>query len=297
MYVLGENPAMSDPDVSHAREALAKLQHLVVQDIFLTETAMYADVVLPATAWPEKDGTVTNTNRQVQMGRKALDAPGEARPDWWITQEIARRMGLDWAYGGPAEVFAEMKRAMPSLDNITWERLERESAVAYPCPAPDHPGVEIVFSDRFPTPSGLGLMVPAEVLPPDEQPDRDYPFVLSTGRQLEHWHTGAMTRRASNLDAIEPEATAQMNMADIARLRLEPGDAVRVTTRRGAITIKLRADNNVPQGVIYVPFAYVEAAANLLTNPKLDPFGKIPEFKYCAARVEPVPGDHLAAAE
>jgi formate dehydrogenase major subunit len=297
MYVLGENPAMSDPDVSHAREALAKLQHLVVQDIFLTETAMYADVVLPATAWPEKDGTVTNTNRQVQMGRKALDAPGEARPDWWITQEIARRMGLDWAYGGPAEVFAEMKRAMPSLDNITWERLERESAVAYPCPAPDHPGVEIVFSDRFPTTRGLGLMVPAEVLPPDEQPDRDYPFVLSTGRQLEHWHTGAMTRRASNLDAIEPEATAQMNMADIARLRLEPGDAVRVTTRRGAITIKLRADNNVPQGVIYVPFAYVEAAANLLTNPKLDPFGKIPEFKYCAARVEPVPGDHLAAAE
>jgi formate dehydrogenase major subunit len=297
MYVLGENPAMSDPDVSHAREALAKLQHLVVQDIFLTETAMYADVVLPATAWPEKDGTVTNTNRQVQMGRKALDAPGEAKPDWWITQEIARRMDLDWAYGGPAEVFAEMKQAMPSLDNITWERLERESAVAYPCPAPDHPGVDIVFSDRFPTTSGLGLMVPAEVLPPDEQPDSDYPFVLSTGRQLEHWHTGAMTRRASNLNALEPEATAQMNMADIARMRLEPGDAVRVTTRRGAITIKLRADNNVPQGVIYIPFAYVEAAANLLTNPKLDPFGKIPEFKYCAARVEPVRGDHLAAAE
>jgi formate dehydrogenase major subunit len=140
MYVLGENPAMSDPDVSHAREALAKLEHLVVQDIFLTETAMYADVVLPATAWPEKDGTVTNTNRQVQMGRKALDAPGEAKPDWWITQEIARRMGLDWNYSGPEQVFAEMKQAMPSLDNITWERLERESAVAYPCPAPDHPG-------------------------------------------------------------------------------------------------------------------------------------------------------------
>jgi formate dehydrogenase major subunit len=297
MYVMGENPAMSDPDVSHAREALAKLEHLVVQDIFLTETAMYADVVLPATAWPEKDGTVTNTNRQVQMGRKALDAPGEAKPDWWITQEIARRMDLDWRYSGPAEVFAEMTKAMPSLDNITWERLERESAVAYPCPAPDHPGEEIVFADRFPTETGLGLMVPAEILPPDEQPDRDYPFVLSTGRQLEHWHTGAMTRRATSLNALEPEATAQMNMADIARLRLEPGDAVRVTTRRGTITIKLRADNNVPQGVIYVPFAYVEAAANLLTNPKLDPFGKIPEFKYCAARVEPLRGDHLAAAE
>jgi formate dehydrogenase major subunit len=295
MYVLGENPAMSDPDVSHAREALAKLEHLVVQDIFLTETAMYADVVLPATAWPEKNGTVTNTNRQVQMGRKALDAPGEAKPDWWITQEIARRLGLDWRYAGPAEVFAEMTQAMPSLDNITWERLERESAVAYPCPAPDHPGEEIVFADRFPTESGLGLFVPADILPPDEQPDRDYPFVLSTGRQLEHWHTGAMTRRASNLNALEPEATAQMNMADIARFGLEPGDMVRVTTRRGTITIKLRADNNVPQGVIYIPFAYVEAAANLLTNPKLDPFGKIPEFKYCAACVEPA--DRLAAAE
>jgi formate dehydrogenase major subunit len=231
------------------------------------------------------------------MGRKALDAPGEARPDWWITQEIARRMGLDWRYGGPEEVFAEMKLAMPSLENITWERLERESVVAYPCPAPDHPGQEIVFADGFPTPTGLGLMVPAEILPPDEQPDRDYPFVLSTGRQLEHWHTGAMTRRASNLNALEPEATAQMNMADIVRFGLEPGDPVRVTTRRGAITISVRADNNVPQGVIYVPFAYVEAAANLLTNPSLDPFGKIPEFKFCAARVEPAGDDRMAAAE
>jgi formate dehydrogenase major subunit len=297
MYVLGENPAMSDPDVSHAREALAKLKHLVVQDIFLTETAMYADVVLPATAWPEKDGTVSNTNRQVQMGRKALEAPGEAKPDWWITQEIARRLGLDWNYSGPEQVFAEMKQAMPSLDNITWERLERESSVTYPCPAPDHPGTEIVFGDRFPTETGLGKMVPAEVLPPDEVPDREYPFVLSTGRQLEHWHTGAMTRRATNLNALEPEATAQMNMADIVRFGLQPGDPVRVTTRRGAITINVRADNNVPQGVIYVPFAFVEAAANLLTNPALDPFGKIPEFKFCAARVEPAGNDQMVAAE
>jgi formate dehydrogenase major subunit len=231
------------------------------------------------------------------MGRQALDAPGDARADWWITQEIARRMGLDWRYGGPADVFAEMKLAMPSLENITWERLERESAVTYPCPAPDQPGQEIVFADRFPTTTGLGLMVPAEILPPDEQPDRDYPFVLSTGRQLEHWHTGAMTRRATNLHALEPEATAQMNAADIARLGLEAGDQVRVSTRRGAITIKLRADNNVSPGAIYIPFAYVEAAANLLTNPKLDPFGKIPEFKFCAARVEPIRGGQLAAAE
>ncbi len=297
MYIMGENPAMSDPDVAHAREALAKLDHLVVQDIFLTETAMFADVILPATAWAEKDGTVSNTNRQVQMGRKALDAPGDARPDWWITQEIARRMGLDWAYSGPAEVFAEMKKAMPSLDNITWDRLETENVVAYPCPAPDHPGQDIVFSDRFPTATGLGLFVPAEVLPPDEQPDAKYPFVLSTGRQLEHWHTGAMTRRASVLDAMEPEPTVQMNSRDIAKFGIAPGDMVKVTTRRGSITLKVRQEGMIPPGMVFIPFAYVEAAANILTNPKLDPFGKIPEFKYSAARVEPVKKAKLEAAE
>jgi formate dehydrogenase major subunit len=297
MYIMGENPAMSDPDVAHAREALAKLDHLVVQDIFLTETAMFADVILPATAWPEKEGTVSNTNRQVQMGRKALDAPGEARPDWWITQEIARRLGLDWRYGGPADVFAEMKKAMPSLDNITWERLQKENVVAYPCPAPDHPGQDIVFADRFPTASGLGKFVPAEILPPDEQPDARYPFVLSTGRQLEHWHTGAMTRRASVLDAVEPEPTAQMNSRDIARLGIAPGDMVKVTTRRGSIVLKARQEGAVPPGVIFIPFAYVEAAANLLTNPKLDPFGKIAEFKYAAARVEPLARRKMQAAE
>jgi formate dehydrogenase major subunit len=287
MYVLGENPAMSDPDSNHARAALAKLEHLVVQDIFLTETAMFADVILPATAWPEKDGTVSNTNRQVQMGRKALDAPGEAKPDWWITQELARRLGLDWSYDGPADVFAEMKLAMPSLDNITWDRLMTESSVTYPCDAPDRPGNDIVFGDGFPTENGLGKFVPAEIIPPDEQPDADYPFILTTGRQLEHWHTGAMTRRASNLDAIEPSATAQLNPMDIRKFGIEPGDPVRIATRRGTIEIAARADAAVPAGVVFVPFAYVEAAANELTNPVLDPFGKIPEFKFCAARVEP----------
>jgi len=297
MYILGENPAMSDPDVSHARDALARLEHLVVQDIFLTETAMFADVILPATAWPEKDGTVSNTNRQVQRGRKALDAPGEARPDWHSIQEIARRMGLDWDYAGPADVFAEMKKAMPSLDNTTWERLETENAVAYPCPAPDHPGQDIVFSDRFPTDDGLGKFVPAEIVPPDEQPDKDYPFVLSTGRQLEHWHTGAMTRRSFVLDAVQPEAMVQMNTADIARLRVTPGDQVRVSTRRGSIEIMVRADNAVPPGVVFIPFAFVEAAANELTNAALDPFGKIPEFKFCAAKVERIGSKQVAAAE
>ena len=289
MYIMGENPAMSDPDAHHAREALAKLEHLVVQDIFLTETAMYADVVLPASAWPEKTGTVTNTNRQVQMGRQAIQPPGEARLDWWITQEIARRLGLDWSYAGPHEVFAEMKRAMPSLDNITWDRLEAESAVTYPCPAPGHPGLPVVFEDgQFPTGDGRARLVPAAIVPPAEQPDRAYPWVLTTGRTLEHWHTGAMTRRANNLDALEPEAFVMVNSHDLRRLGLAAGDRVQVATRRGRIELMARQDNAVPAGVLFIPFCYTEAAANILTNPQLDPYGKIPEFKYCAARLEPL---------
>jgi formate dehydrogenase major subunit len=287
MYIMGENPAMSDPDVQHAREALAKLEHLIVQDLFLTETAYHADVVLPASAWPEKTGTVTNTNRQVQLGRKALPLPGAAREDFWIIQEIALRLGLDWRYAHPKDVFAEMKHAMPSLDNITWERLERESSVTYPCAAEDQPGQEIVFGEGFPTQSKRGRLVPVEILPPAEEPDAHYPMVLTTGRQLEHWHTGAMTRRASVLDALEPEAVANLAPADMRRLGIAPGGAVRVTTRRGAIELKARADGAVPAGMVFIPFCYAEAAANLLTNPQLDPFGKIPEFKYCAARVEP----------
>ncbi|MDX1528754.1 MAG: molybdopterin-dependent oxidoreductase, partial [Gammaproteobacteria bacterium] len=287
MYIMGENPAMSDPDVQHARAGLAKLEHLVVQDIFLTETAFHADVVLPASAWPEKDGTVTNTNRQVQMGRAAVEMPGDARQDWWIVQEIARRIGLDWSYDGPADVFAEMKRAMPSLDNITWERLLKENSVTYPCDAPDKPGNDIVFGEGFPTPDGRGKLVPASIIPPDEQPDDQFPMVLTTGRQLEHWHTGAITRRASVLDALEPEAVASLCSRDMKRLGVRPGDPVRISTRRGIIELKCRVDSAIPEGVVFVPFCYAEAAANMLTNPALDPLGKIPEFKYCAARVEP----------
>ncbi|MGI9419205.1 MAG: formate dehydrogenase subunit alpha [Geminicoccaceae bacterium] len=295
MYVMGENPAMSDPDVSHAREALAKLDHLVVQDLFLTETAKYADVVLPASAWPEKDGTVTNTNRQVQMGRAALPLPGKARQDWWIIQEIANRMDLDWSYASPADVFAEMKQGMNSLDNITWDRLLAESVVTYPCDGPDRPGNEIVFAESFPTKSGRGKFTPAEVVPPDELPDADYPMVLTTGRQLEHWHTGSMTRRASKLDALEPEANASLHPKQLRKLGVEPGDTIRVVTRRGAIEIMARADRAVAEGMIFIPFCYAEAAANILTNPQLDPFGKIPEFKFCAAKVERA--DRMVAAE
>ncbi|GAA4249294.1 formate dehydrogenase subunit alpha [Azospirillum formosense] len=287
MYVMGENPAMSDPDVEHARDALAKLDHLVVQDLFLTETAKYADVVLPASAWPEKTGTVTNTNRQVQLGRQALPPPGEARQDLWIVNAMARGLGLDWNYEHPRDVFREMKGAMPSLDNITWERLERERSVTYPSLSADDPGQEIVFGDGFPTATGRGRLVPADVIPPAEEPDAEFPMVLTTGRQLEHWHTGSMTRRAQVLDDLEPEAVAYMSPADLRRLGAKGGDRMKVTTRRGTIELKARSDYNVPSGLVFVPFCYAEAAANVLTNPKLDPYGKIPEFKFAAARIEP----------
>jgi formate dehydrogenase major subunit len=287
MYIMGENPAMSDPDVQHAREALAKLEHLVVQDIFLTETAKYADVVLPASAWPEKNGTVSNTNRQVQMGRKALPLPGQAREDWAIIVDLAGRLGLNWTYAHPRDVFGEMTRAMPSLANITWDRLMRENSVTYPCDGPDQPGHDIVFGNGFPTVSGRARFVPAQIVPPAEEPDAEYPFVLTTGRQLEHWHTGSMTRRASVLDDLEPEAVAYVSSADLRRLGLKAGDSIRVATRRGAIELKARVDGAIPTGLIFIPFAYAEAAANVLTNPQLDPFGKIPEFKFCAARLEP----------
>ncbi|MBX6742427.1 MAG: formate dehydrogenase subunit alpha [Acetobacteraceae bacterium] len=287
MYIMGENPAMSDPDLAHARAALVRLEHLVVQDLFLTETAALADVVLPASAWPEKNGTVTNTNRQVQMGRAALPLPGEARQDLAIIVEMARRLGLDWTYAHPREVFAEMVQAMPSLANITWDRLEREDSVTYPCPAPDAPGAEIVFRESFPTPSGRARLVPAGVTDPGEPLDSDFPFVLTTGRELEHWHTGAMTRRAEVLDALQPGPTVSVSPATLARLGLPPGGRARVVTRRGAVDLALRADPDIPDDLLFIPFAYREAAANLLTDPQLDPFGRIPGFKYCAARLEP----------
>ena len=296
MYVLGENPAMSDPDLNHARQALAHLEHLVVQDLFLTETAVYADVVLPASAWPEKDGTVTNTNRQVQMGRAALPLPGDAKVDWWITQELARRMGLKWNYQHPRDIYTEMASLMPSLDNIVWDRVERESAVTYPSDAPDQPGHDVVFDKGFPRPGGFGKLVSAKLQPPDETPDHDYPFILTTGRMLEHWHTGAMTRRATVLDALEPSPTAALSRGTIDKLGIAPGDMVRVSTRRGTVELNSRQDDAIPDGVVFIPFAFFEAAANRLTNPALDPFGKIPEFKFCAARVEKAES-RLEAAE
>ncbi len=294
MYILGENPAMSDPDVEHARDALAKLDHLVVQDIFITETANYADVILPASAFAEKNGTVTNTNRQVQMGRVAVPPPGEAKEDWWITTELAKRLGLHWTYTHPSEVFAEMALSMKSLSNITWDRLEAQNAVTYPSLSPTDPGQPIVFGDGFPRENGRAKFTPASVIAPDEAPDADYPMIMTTGRQLEHWHTGSMTRRSKVLDAVEPEANCSLHPSTLRKLGVEPGGLVTLTTRRGSITIMAREDRAVAPDMVFVPFAYVEAAANILTNPAVDPYGKIPEFKFSAVKVEKAES-HVAA--
>ncbi|NOC46565.1 MULTISPECIES: formate dehydrogenase subunit alpha [unclassified Ruegeria] len=293
MYIQGENPAMSDPDVGHAREALAKLDLMIVQDIFLTETANYADIILPASALYEKNGTVSNTNRQVQRVRPAVAPPGEAREDWKITVELAQRIGLNWDYTDVSEVFAEMKLTMQSLDNITWERLENET-ITYPSLSETDPGQPIVFGDGFPRAGGKARFTPANVIPPDEAPDDEYPMIATTGRQLEHWHTGSMTRRAKVLDAVEPEANCSMNPRTLKLMGIEPGEMIRLTTRRGSIEIMVRADRAIAEDMVFIPFAYVEAAANILTNSAIDPYGKIPEFKFSAIRVEKIE-DAMAA--
>ncbi|WP_281973836.1 formate dehydrogenase subunit alpha [Ruegeria faecimaris] len=294
MYIQGENPAMSDPDVGHARDALAKLELMIVQDIFLTETANYADIILPASALYEKNGTVSNTNRQVQRVRPAVAPPGEAREDWKITVELAQRIGLNWDYTDVSQVFDEMKLTMASLDNITWERLETET-ITYPSLSETDPGQAIVFGDGFPRADGRAKFTPASVIQPDEAPDEEYPMIATTGRQLEHWHTGSMTRRATVLDAVEPEANCSMNPRQLKLMGIEPGETIRLTTRRGSIEIMVRADRAIAEDMVFIPFAYVEAAANILTNSAIDPYGKIPEFKFSAIRVEKIEG--VIAAE
>ena len=289
MYIEGENPAMSDPDLNHAREALAKLDHLVVQDLFLTETAFHADVVLPASAFAEKTGTFTNTDRRVQMARPVISPPGDARQDWWIIQEIAQRLGLDWNYDGPADVFAEMAQVMPSFAQhhlgAAGARRRRHLSGGRAGQARQRHHLLRRFPDRKRAREDRAGQHPAA-----RRSARtiEYPMVLSTGRVLEHWHTGSMTRRAGVLDAIEPEAVAFMSPRELWRAKLKPGDLIRIETRRGAVEVKVRSDRDVPEGMVFMPFCYAEAAANLLTNPALDPFGKIPEFKFCAARIAPV---------
>jgi len=287
LYVQGENPAMSDPNQNHARDALAMLDHLVVQDIFLTETAGFADVILPASAFPEKTGTFTNTDRRVQLGRQAIDPPGDARQDLWTIQEVAHRMGLSWNYSGPKDVFNEMRQAMTSIAGITWERLEQQDSVVYPCEKEGDPGEPVIFTESFPRKGGKGLFVPAAFTEAAELPDEEYPLIFITGRQLEHWHTGSMTRHASILDAIEPDPVVTIHPLDLQNLGVEPGELVTIESRRGKITAYARADVGLQRGSLFMAFCYNEASANLITNEALDPFGKIPEFKFCAVKASP----------
>jgi formate dehydrogenase major subunit len=288
MYMLGENPFLSDPNINKVRKALSKLDFLVVQDIFLTETAEFADVILPASSYLEKDGTYTNTDRRVQRGRKVFDPPGEARVDWEIVQDIARRLGLDWSYSSPQEVFEEMVPLMPDYTNLTYDNLGSTGKL-YPNPDPEHSdGTVVLFDERFNTADKLAHLVPAQWLPGKELPSEEYPYVLNTGRLLEHWHTGSMTRRSFALDSIAPRAEAYVNPEDAAELGLADGGLARVTSRRGSITLNVKVSHREARGNLFIPFHFREAAANLLTIDEIDPFGKIPEFKFCAVDIAPV---------
>ncbi len=288
MYIEGENPAMSDPNLSLTRAALAKLDHLVVQDIFFTETAGFADVILPASAFPEKTGSFTNTDRRVQIGRQAVQPPGEASQDLWIIQQIAKRMGLDWHYDGPQAVFEEMCQVMPSIGGMSWQRLQQAHSLTYPLQQPQDSGTSTLFTESFPTPSGRARFVPAAYIQADELPDDEYPLVFTTGRQLEHWHTGSMTRRASVLDALEPIPVVSIHPDDLLAAGILAGEEVRLESRRGQLQAIVRIDSGVQPGSLFMAFCYHEAAANLLTNEALDPVAKIPEFKYCAVRLRRV---------
>jgi formate dehydrogenase major subunit len=285
MYMLGENPFLSDPNINKVRKALSALEFLVVQDIFLTETAEFADVILPASSYMEKVGTFTNTDRRVQLSRKVLDPPGQARVDWEVVQDIANRIGLDWSYESPRQIFDEMVSVIPSYKNLTYDNLGL-SGKLYPNPDPEHSdGIVVMFGEKFNTNDGLAHLVPAEWLPAKELPDEDYPFVLNTGRMLEHWHTGSMTRRSYALDAIAPVAQVYMHPDDAASLGLADGDMARVSSRRGTIELAVKASHREARGNCFIPFHFREAAANLLTIDEIDPVGKIPEFKFCAVRI------------
>jgi formate dehydrogenase major subunit len=286
MYMLGENPFLSDPNINKVRKALAALDFLVVQDIFLTETAEFADVILPASSYLEKDGTYTNTDRRVQLGRKVLDPPGQARVDWEVVQDIANRVGLGWNYTSARDIFEEIVSVMASYKNLSYDNLGLTGKL-YPNPDPEHSdGIVVMFGEKFNTDDGLAHLVPAEWLPAKELPDEQYPFVLNTGRLLEHWHTGSMTRRSYALDAIAPVAEVYVNPDDAAGLSLADGEMARVSSRRGSIVLAVRVSHREQRGNCFIPFHFREAAANLLTIDEIDPMGKIPEFKFCAVKIE-----------
>ena len=288
MYIMGENPIISDPDVSHAEEWFRGLEFLAVHDIFLTETARYADVVLPGASFAEKTGTFANTERRVQLFEQAIEPPGQARQDLGILLELSRRLGVATPYTDAAGVQDEIARVTPTLRGVSHARLrEHRAGLQYPVPDATHLGTDFLFAERFPTADGRATMVPVEYLPPAELPDAEYPYFLNTGRQMYHWHTGTMTRRSTALDAREAGPTVELNPADAVELGVQDGDEVLVTSRRAQIRISVRLSERVARHMIFVPMHYREAAANLLTNPALDPYAHIPEFKVCAVRVEP----------
>jgi predicted molibdopterin-dependent oxidoreductase YjgC len=288
MYIMGENPILSDPEVSHAEHWFRELEFLAVQDLFLTETARYADVVLPGASFAEKTGTFVNTERRIQLSHKAVEPPGDARGDLEIIIDLSNRVGLPTPFTTAAEVMDEIARVTPSWRGVSHSRLDGNGGLQYPVPHADHPGTDFLFDDQFPTKDGKATFVGVEFLPPAELPDEEYPFMLNTGRQMYHWHTGTMTRRSFALDAREPGPIVELNPADAVEIGVSDGDEVRVASRRGEITISVRMSTRVARRQVFIPMHYREAAVNLLTNPELDPYAHIPEFKVCAVSVERV---------
>ncbi len=286
MYIMGENPIISDPDIAHAEHWFQELEFLVVHDLFLTETARYADVVLPGSSFAEKTGTFVNTERRIQLAHQAVALPGDARGDLNILIDLSRRLGLPTPFTTAEDVAREVYQVTPSWRGVTYQRLEG-AGLQYPVPTLDSPGTSFLFDEHFPTADGKGVFVPVEYAPPVELPDEEFPFVMNTGRQLYHWHTGTMTRRASGLDQREPTPVVEIHPADAAQLGLEDGDLVRLTSRRNSMVSSCRISERVARGQVFVPFHFREAAANLLTNPVLDPYAKMAELKCCAVRVEP----------
>jgi formate dehydrogenase alpha subunit len=283
LYIVGENPLLSDPDLSHVKAAFEKLDFIVVQDIFMTETARLADVVLPSACFAEKDGTFTNSERLVQKVRKAVPAPGDARADWEIVSSLSTRLGYPMNYHNPREIMEEISSLAPSYAGITYEKIEKEE-IAWPCPTHDHPGTRILHRDKFVR--GKGLFHAIEYTAPAEMPDNEYPLILTTGRVIYHYHTGSMTRIGNGINERCPESLIEINPVDAQRLAIDSGMMVDVSSRRGKVRVKARVTDRPPAGTVFMNFHFREAAVNLLTNPALDPVSKIPELKVCAVKVE-----------
>ena len=292
VYIMGENPMLSDPDLHHVEKGLKNLEFLVVQDIFLSETAELANVVLPAACFAEKEGTQTNTERRVQKWRKAVNPPGEAKPDWQIFCELAAKMGFakQFPFKSAEEIFTEISKVTPSYGGMNYARLDKPEALHWPCPTVEHPGTPILHKEKFAHPDGLGVFTPLEWKPAAEVPDKEYPLILTTGRCLWQWHTGTMTRRSENLEREVPTGWVEINPEDAAALGVADGEMVKAKTRRGEIEITAKVTDDIKKGVTFIPFHYVECAANILTNNALDPVAKIPEFKACAIRIEKLGG-------